>query len=73
METAEMRSLLEKGNFFAINNHAAKASQRAAIDNSTDDDRSMRHRAADLGEKIRSEDGIANVIAIVNAIEKLRL
>ena len=32
METPEMRSLLEKGNFFAINAHAAKASQQAAID-----------------------------------------
>ena len=34
-------------------------------------DRPMRQRAADLGEKIRSEDGIANAITIVNKIEKL--
>ena len=34
-------------------------------------DRLMRQRAADLGKRIRSEDGIANAIAIVNKIEKL--
>jgi sterol 3beta-glucosyltransferase len=32
METPEMQGLLEKGNFLAINAHASKASQRAAID-----------------------------------------
>jgi sterol 3beta-glucosyltransferase len=32
METPEMRDLLEKGNFFAITAHTAKASQQAAID-----------------------------------------
>jgi sterol 3beta-glucosyltransferase len=32
METPEMLALLEKGNFLAINAHASKASQRAAID-----------------------------------------
>jgi sterol 3beta-glucosyltransferase len=32
METPKMRELLEKGNFLAISAHAAKASQRAAID-----------------------------------------
>jgi sterol 3beta-glucosyltransferase len=32
METPEMRALLEKGNFLAINAHASKASQRAAVD-----------------------------------------
>jgi sterol 3beta-glucosyltransferase len=36
-------------------------------------DRPMRQQAAELGEKIRFEDGIPNAIAIVNAIEKLRL
>jgi sterol 3beta-glucosyltransferase len=33
-------------------------------------DRSMRQRAADLGAKIRAEDGIANAVAIVHEIEK---
>ena len=33
-------------------------------------DRSMRQRAADLGAKIQAEDGIANAVAIVHAIEK---
>ena len=32
METPEMLALLEQGNFLAINAHASKASQRAAID-----------------------------------------
>ena len=33
-------------------------------------DRSIRQRAADLGAKIRAEDGIANVVAIVQEIEQ---
>lgn len=33
-------------------------------------DRSMRQRAADLGAKIRGEDGIANAIAIIQELEK---
>jgi sterol 3beta-glucosyltransferase len=32
MDTPEVRELLEKGNFFAITSHTAKASQEAAID-----------------------------------------
>ena len=30
----------------------------------------MQQRAADLGAKIRAEDGIAHVVAIVRAIEQ---
>jgi sterol 3beta-glucosyltransferase len=33
-------------------------------------DRAMQQRAADLGAKIRAEDGITNVVAIVGAIEQ---
>lgn len=33
-------------------------------------DQTMRQRAADLGKKIQAENGIANVVAIINQIEK---
>ncbi|HEY9641209.1 MAG TPA: glycosyltransferase [Coleofasciculaceae cyanobacterium] len=33
-------------------------------------DRTMRQRAADLGAKIRSEDGVANAVAIIQRLEK---
>jgi sterol 3beta-glucosyltransferase len=33
-------------------------------------DQAMRQRAADLGKKIRAEDGIANAVAVIEQIEK---
>jgi sterol 3beta-glucosyltransferase len=42
----------------------AKAIHRAVTD------QSMRQRAADLGAKIRAEDGIANAVAVINTIEQ---
>jgi sterol 3beta-glucosyltransferase len=41
----------------------------AAIDRATTD-RSLRQRAADLGTKIQSEDGIGNAVALVRKIER---
>ncbi|MBD2252349.1 glycosyltransferase [Nostoc parmelioides] len=35
-------------------------------------DQTMRQRAADLGAKIRTEDGIANVVAVIQEIENIR-
>lgn len=32
-------------------------------------DRTMRQRAADLGAKIRTEDGVANAVAIIKNLE----
>jgi UDP:flavonoid glycosyltransferase YjiC (YdhE family) len=43
----------------------AKAIQKAALD------QTMRQRAADLGAKIRDEDGIANAVAVVWEVEKM--
>lgn len=34
-------------------------------------DRTMQQQAANLGEKIRSEDGVANAVAIIQRLEKL--
>jgi UDP:flavonoid glycosyltransferase YjiC (YdhE family) len=36
-------------------------------------DQTMRQRAANLGAKIRAEDGIANVVAVIQEIEKRRV
>ena len=37
------------------------------------DDRPMRQRAASLGEKIRAEDGVANAVEIIQALENFKV
>jgi sterol 3beta-glucosyltransferase len=46
------------------------AKKLAAAIHQAVNDRSMRQKAAQLGEKIRDEDGIANIVDIVQKIEK---
>lgn len=45
----------------------AQAIQKAVTD------QTMRQRAADLGAKIRNEDGIANAVAVIQEIEKIKV
>jgi UDP:flavonoid glycosyltransferase YjiC (YdhE family) len=72
VEGAGMRERLEGGNLLAVLSEMSREAQRKltaerlarAVETAVGDP-GMRRRAADLGAKIRAEDGVAQAVAVV--------